>query len=62
MIERELPRSEWIPGLAKRIIRRHWIAGYCDRCHGRTGTCTALGWARDRVKALRLAGNRPQRY
>lgn len=62
MIERELPRSEWVPLLAKRIIRRHWIAGDCERCAGRTGACPALGWARDRMKAHRLAGNGPSRF
>ncbi|PWR05398.1 hypothetical protein DKT68_27160 [Micromonospora acroterricola] len=62
MIERELPRSEWVPGLAKRIIRRHWILGYCERCHDRTGTCPALIWARDRVKAFHVAGTQPDRH
>ncbi|MFF0367403.1 hypothetical protein [Micromonospora sp. NPDC005087] len=62
MLERELPRSEWVPMLAKRIIRRHWIVGYCERCAGRTDACPALRWARDRVGAHRLAGNRPARY
>ncbi|MGW4295436.1 hypothetical protein ACWEH1_20620 [Micromonospora chersina] len=62
MIEREAPRSEWVPELAKRIIRRHWILGYCDRCAGRAGGCESLRWARDRVKAYRLADNRPNRY
>jgi hypothetical protein len=62
MIEQEVPRSVWVPEAAKRIIRRHWILGYCDRCRDRTDACTALSWARDRVKAYRLAGNRPARF
>lgn len=61
MIERELPRSEWVPMLAKQIIRRHWNLGSCERCHGRAETCGALGWARDRIKAYRLTGNRSDR-
>ncbi|MEV1329787.1 hypothetical protein AB0J20_09450 [Micromonospora costi] len=62
MIERELSRAEWVPDAAKRIVRRHWILGYCQRCEGQTGQCAALRWARDRLRALRLAGNRPSRF
>lgn len=62
MIERGAPRSEWVPLLAKVIIRRHWILGHCAHCAGQTGTCGALRWARDRIKAHRLAGNSPDRY
>ncbi|MGW4155534.1 hypothetical protein ACWEDF_20490 [Micromonospora chersina] len=61
MIERETPRSEWVPELAKRIIRRHWILGYCDRCAGRADPCGSLRWAQDRLTALRPAGNPPDR-
>jgi hypothetical protein len=62
MIEREAPRSEWVAELAKRIIRRHWVLGYCDRCAGGADRCGSLRWAQDRLKALRLAGNRPDRH
>ncbi|MET8835188.1 hypothetical protein ABZV78_14905 [Micromonospora sp. NPDC004540] len=62
MIEREAPRSEWVPELAKRIIRRHWILGHCERCQGQTEPCGSLRWARDRIKARRLADNQPDRY
>ncbi|SCG38808.1 hypothetical protein GA0070609_0632 [Micromonospora echinaurantiaca] len=62
MIEWEVSRAEWVPTAAKRIIRRHWILGYCDRCAGRTGPCAALRWAQDRLRALRMAGNRPSRF
>ncbi len=58
MIEREIPRADWVPSLAKHIIRRHWILGYCERCQGQTDACESLRWARDRLKARRLAGNR----
>ncbi|MFG1673767.1 hypothetical protein [Micromonospora sp. NPDC049282] len=54
MIERDVPRSEWVPELAKRIIRRHWILGYCDRCRDRSGDCASLRWARDRLRTRRL--------
>ena len=56
MIERETPRSEWVPELAKLIIRRHWILGYCHRCHDRMDGCPSLRWARARLTARRSAG------
>ncbi|MFC3500830.1 hypothetical protein ACFOOK_07600 [Micromonospora krabiensis] len=60
MIERELSRAEWLPLMAKGIIREHRAHGTCRRC--RDGACESLSWARDAIKALRLAGNRPDRY
>lgn len=54
MIEREAPRSEWVPELAKVIVRRHWILGYCEHCAGQTGACGSLRWARDRLRAHRV--------
>jgi len=60
MIERELPRSVWVPMVARQIIRQHEAHGACRRC--RPERCTELAWARDRIKAYRVAGNRPQRY
>jgi hypothetical protein len=61
VIEWEAPRCEWVPELAKRIIRRHWILGYCEKCRGRSGACGSLRWARDRIKAYRLACDTPAR-
>lgn len=58
--EPEAPRHVWVPELAKRIITRHLAGTACDQC-GENG-CTALTWARDRLKAYRMVGNRPDRY
>jgi hypothetical protein len=59
-VEKELPRHVWVPALAKRIITRHWAIGRCERCQD--GGCESLTWARNRLKAYRMAGNRPDRY
>jgi len=59
-IERELPRQLWVPWLAKRIITLHRTRGRCEKCAD--DGCAALSWARDRLKAYRMAGNRPDRY
>ena len=59
-LEQELPRHVWVPALAKRIIVRHWTDGRCENC--REGGCESLAWARNRLKAYRMAGNRPDRY
>ncbi|MGW3783080.1 hypothetical protein ACWD5Z_00730 [Micromonospora chokoriensis] len=59
MIEREVPRSVWVPMLARQTITEH-VHGTCRRC--RPDGCTELRWARDRIKAYRVAGNRSQRY
>ncbi|MEU1245436.1 hypothetical protein ACWD8I_20985 [Micromonospora arida] len=55
MIERELPRSVWVPMLARQTITEHQTHGSCRRC--RPDGCAELGWARDRIKACRVADN-----
>ncbi|KAB1942212.1 hypothetical protein F8271_13320 [Micromonospora sp. ALFpr18c] len=60
MLERELPRSEWVPLLARRIITQHHVDGGCGRC--RSDGCDALRWARDRVRAARTGNSRPDRF
>ncbi|MET8359042.1 hypothetical protein [Micromonospora sp. NPDC005171] len=60
MIERELPLSAWVPMLARQTIAQHQARGSCRRC--RSDGCAELGWARDRIKAYRVADNRWQRY
>jgi hypothetical protein len=59
-MEKEVPRHVWVPQLAKRIIREHWADGRCEKCQG--SGCDSLAWAHDRLKAYRMAGNRPDRY
>ncbi|MFJ1538674.1 hypothetical protein ACIODS_09045 [Micromonospora chalcea] len=56
----EVPPSVWVPEAARRIITHHHAAGACPHC--RPDGCRALSWARDRLKAYRMAGNRPERY
>ncbi|MGW0215545.1 hypothetical protein ACWDXH_14240 [Micromonospora chokoriensis] len=60
VIERELPRSVWVPMVARQTIAEHQSGSECRRC--RPDGCTELRWARDRLKAYRVAGNRSQRY
>lgn len=60
MLDEEVPREVWVPALAKRIITQHHGQGGCARCWG--DRCQSLAWARDRLKAARMAGNRPDRY
>ncbi|GAB3185878.1 hypothetical protein FHX75_13506 [Micromonospora palomenae] len=52
---------------AKRVITQHRepasdhrAAGRCAVC--RDGGCDMLTWARDAIKAHRMAGNSPDRY
>ncbi|MEV6372930.1 hypothetical protein [Micromonospora musae] len=60
MIERELSRAQWLPLLAKGIVREHHAHGACRRC-GDDG-CVNLAWAREVLRGLRRTGNRPDRY
>ena len=60
MIERELPRSVWVPMLARQTIAEHQTNGSCRRC-GPDG-CLELQWSLDRFNAYRVAGNRPHGY
>jgi hypothetical protein len=65
--EQELPRSEWVSGLAKRIITQHHeppnphqATGSCGKC--RDDGCEMLEWARDALGRYRFTANQPGRF